>query len=264
LPFQDPELDRLARDRDQAKRALDEARYELDKARSNRDMIQSMYGPKLDYLKSAIPDTKVNMKAAFEQASSSWEAGHKSDAKDWSDRGKQLKAEQQGMYTEKEECIAQLKAAGETFRQALNAFQARKAEYETDSKTFFARIDYLKEESAKARAKREEERRNREEQRGWQPGGHKVAPDVGVIAGTNQIVSFKTNKDGSQVLIRDGDYGDHGTPESRKRAQEFNSEHTSGPHRGKGKHDHYGTDRRTSKRFEETRGYHDDTSYRNS
>src|SRR5215467_13196243 len=98
-------------------------------------------------------------------------------------------------------------------------------------KRYFARLDYLKEESAKARAKREEERLNREKQRGWQLDGPEVGPDIGVVAGTNLIVSFKTNEDGSQVLIRDGDYGDHDTPESRKRAQEFNSKHTSGPYK---------------------------------
>ncbi len=89
----------------------------------------------------------------------------------------------------------------------------------------------------------------------WHPGGASVAPDVGVIDGTDFVVSFKTTPGPSrEVLIREGDYGDHSQPgdpvEDRDRytarSAEFNR---------RGRHDHYGFDRVTGERFEEVRGF---------
>lgn len=91
---------------------------------------------------------------------------------------------------------------------------------------------------------------------GWQPGGKDTAPDVGVIVGTDQVVSFKTNEDRDQVLIRDGDYGNHdGTKDSQARAAEFNRN---------SHHDHYYNDRQTGQREEQVRGYHNNSSYKGS
>jgi hypothetical protein len=61
--------------------------------------------------------------------------------------------------------------------------------------------------------KREREGRNRwgEGRGGWEPSGSQP-PDVGIVAGTDHVVSFKTGRKGTDneehTLIADGDYSD--------------------------------------------------------
>jgi hypothetical protein len=66
---------------------------------------------------------------------------------------------------------------------------------------------------AKERARRERQERQREERQAqqrsaWTPAGSQP-PDVGVIDGTDHIVSFKTGgPQGDRTIIADGDYSD--------------------------------------------------------
>ena len=91
------------------------------------------------------------------------------------------------------------------------------------------------------RAERERQRERREaerRERRWQPRGSQP-PDVGVIAGTDDLVSFKTGTDGNDghTLISDGDYSDD--------ADGFD-EH----------HNHYGQRREGPGHFDKDRGYY--------
>lgn len=55
---------------------------------------------------------------------------------------------------------------------------------------------------------RASERAERQRRGGWEPAGSKP-PDVGVVEGTDDVVSFKTGgPSGQDTIIADGDYSD--------------------------------------------------------
>lgn len=216
MPSQDFELQVRKDRRDHAHRALEDARRELESAKSNREYVQSAYGPKYEYLKGAIPDHKENMKQAFQEASSAWDSGDKSGAKDWSDRGKELKAELRGMYDEKEDALTHLKEAGEQFRQALTTFHERKAEFEAARDAVNERYTELKEENERRRLEREAERQRREQERASRAFGtgnedstyerkNFTAPVHGVTSdGRPVTAAFGKGKHEGETLIKRG------------------------------------------------------------
>lgn len=161
LPPQDAELQYRIGWRETAKRRLDDAKAALDAAAQQRNNIQAIYGPQLDYLKSAIPNQKINMRDSFEQASYAYSNGNKAGAKDFSEQGKQQKAELQQMYAQKEEALSQLKAAGEQFRQALDHHRACKAEFFAARDAVTERYDELKAENERKRKEREAQHQQR-------------------------------------------------------------------------------------------------------
>lgn len=195
LQFRDRdfELDIRKERRDRAWRALQEARSNLEHARSHRDIIRSMYGPKLDYLKSAIPSKKDTMRYYFEQASASHERHEWTAAGDWSRQGHQLRDEIQGMYAEKEECYAQINAANAAYGQAAEAYQELKQEFEAARESVNERYAYLKEQNERRRQERETERQRNQKQRPLLGPG-KQFKQIG--PGPNELSTEATWEDG--------------------------------------------------------------------
>ncbi len=98
------------------------------------------------------------------------------------------------------------------------------------------------EQQKKAEEKRKERQRGRGKQGsggqkgGWTPSGSKP-PDVGVVDGTDHIVSFKTGgPNGDDTLIADGDYSDDPKGFTGKRGDRGHDHHGRWGSQGRGKY----------------------------
>jgi len=155
MPFQDAELDSLARSRDIYRDIRDTKKQRLDQAYTKHEYAKGMLNPRIDSLGTEHDRLYSAMIDAYSRASNAFTYKDHEGAKYWSDEGRRSKAEMNDVTAERRQLIDQMRVERTAFHDVRDAYRAAKADYERYQDAFQARLEWLKQDAVKRRAERD-------------------------------------------------------------------------------------------------------------
>lgn len=165
MPFSDSLLDSLATSRDISKRQREQRRTWLDTCHERITCCGQPTVQRIDWLSSEGDQLYRQMVDAFEPPKSAFSGRDHGGAASWAAQGRQHKARLQEVNAEKRRLIDVMKAAQAEFVKARDDYRKIKVEHERAHERFNERLNYLKQQSSKDRARLQEQREAETRQR---------------------------------------------------------------------------------------------------